>query len=146
MLVRDGGQLYAYTTAPAGRVDEVLGVMARRHRNYMLRRGIGDITPLHDGMRGERVARDGNVITASGRRFAFLSHDSHARPYASRPDYAVVCRGFRGDICETARMTGADTILLSRDLNLRRHDRYMRELAVASIPHRTLRDAPFRIN
>jgi len=146
MLVRDGKQLYAYTTAPVGRLDEVIDAMAHRHRNYMLHRGIRDITPLHDGMQGERVAREGNVVVAGGRRFVFLSHDSHARPYVSRPDYAVVCRGFRGDICETARMTGADTILLSRDLNLRRHDRYMCELAVASIPHRTLRDAPFKIN
>ena len=94
-------------------------------------------------MRGERVAREGNMVVAGGRRFAFVSHDSHVRAYASRPDYAVVCRGFRGDICEAARTLGADTILLSRDLNLRRHDRYVRELTAASIPHRSLRPAPF---
>lgn len=143
MLVRDGGRFYAYTTAPAGRVDDVLGVMARRHRNYMLRRGIGDITPLHDGMRGEHVAREGNVVVACGRSFVFVSRGSHVCSYTSRPDYAVVCRGFRGDICEAARTIGADTILLSRDLNLHRHDRYVRELTNASIPYRSLRPEAF---
>lgn len=145
MIVRDGDNLYAYSTAPVGRLDEVRQQAAHRYRNYMLRRGLTEITPLHDGLRAPHTAREGNVVVACGKSFAFVSHDSHVCGYVGNPDYAVVCRGFRGDICEAARIIGADTILLSRDLNLRRHDRYVRELTLAAIPHRTLRDAPFKL-
>lgn len=145
MIVRDGDNLYAYSTAPVGRLDEVRQQAERRYRNYMLRRGLTEIVPLHDGMRATHTAREGNVVMACGKSFAFVSHDSHVRGYDGHTDYAVVCRGFRGDICEAAGTIGADTILLSRDLNLRRHDRYVRELTLAAIPHRTLRNAPFRL-
>ncbi len=145
MIVRDGDTLYAYSTAPMGRLDEVRQQAERRYRNYMLRRGLTEIVPLHDGMRAPHTAREGNMVVACGKSFAFVSHAGHVCGYDGSPDYAVVCRGFRGDICEAARTIGADTILLSRDLNLRRHDRYVRELTLASIPHRTLRDAPFKL-
>lgn len=145
MFVRDGDRLYAYTTAPVGRMEDVREHAGKRYRNYMMRRGIREITPMSDGLRDRNTARVDNVILACGKSFVFVSRDSHLRSYPIRPDYAVVCRGFRGDVCALARTIGADTILLSRDLNLRRHDRYVRELAQASVPYRTLRTAPFHV-
>ncbi|WP_286331517.1 hypothetical protein, partial [Duncaniella freteri] len=65
---------------------------------------------------------------------------------SARITYAVVCRGFTADVRKLASGIRPDTILLSADLDRRRHDRYCRELTAASIPHRSLRPAPFSIS
>lgn len=145
VLIREGDSLYVHTTAPKGRADDVIAHVSSRHGGYMMRRGIDGMTPMTDGMRSTHVARRGNVVAACGRSFVFVSREGHAHTYGFTPDYVVVCRGFRGDICALARVTGADSILLSRDLDLRRHDRYERELTRDSIPHRSLRSASFHL-
>lgn len=145
MLVREGSTLYSLTTARNWRADDVKARDEKRYREYMLRRGIAGITHMADGMCDGSTARRGNVVFTSGRSFIMVSHDSHVAPCGVRPDYAVVCRGFRGDIAEVAYKVRPDTILLSADLNLRRHDRYARELAALGIPYRSLRPAPFHI-
>ena len=63
--------------------------------------------------------------------------------YCRPPDYLVVCRGFRGDISSLVSTVKPDTVLLSGDLNRRRHDRYLAELSSASVPVRSLRSSPF---
>lgn len=111
----------------------------------MTRRGIDRLTVMADGMRSGRTVREDNLVVACGKSFVFVSRDSQVRNYAFTPSYAVVCRGFRGDVCTLAMMVGADSVLLSRDLDRRRHDRYVRELTQAFIPHRSLRDAPLHV-
>lgn len=145
MVVREGDSLYVHTTATRGRVDDVKARMERRCGGYMTRRGIDRLTVMADGMRSGRTAREDNLVVACGKSFVFVSQGSQVRNYAFAPSYAVVCRGFRGDVCALAMTVGADSVLLSRDLDRRRHDRYVRELTQAFIPHRSLRDAPLHV-
>lgn len=147
MLVKEGKRLYSYTTARPVAIGDIHQRDEARYREYMTRRGIRSITPLTDGTRDGSTARSGNVILSGGKSYIFITHVSQLVDSPLRHDYAVICRGFRGDITRAAQITGADSILLSSDLNLRRHDRYVRELKAASIPHRSLRTAPFhRVN
>ena len=145
MVVRDGDSLYVHTTATQGHSGDVMSRMERHCSGYMTRHGIDRLTVLDDGMRGERTAREDNLVVACGKSFVFVSNDSQMRSYATSPSYMVVCRGFRGDVCRLARTVGADSVLLSRDLDRRRHDRYVCELTQALIPHRSLRDAPLHV-
>lgn len=147
MLVKEGKCLYSYTTARAGAIDDIRLRDETRYRGYMIRRSIPGIMPLTDGMRDGSTSRRGNVIVTGSKSYVFIYHDSQLRDCPVRPDYAVICRGFRGDITRAAQLIVPDSILLSSDLNLRRHDRYVRELTAASIPHRSLRPAPYhRVN
>ena len=143
MLIKEGHNLYSYTTARAGAENEIIARDEARYRNYMVRRGIRSITPLADRTYGEHTARGGNMILAGGKSYVFIHNNSHVHEYGIRPDYAVVCRGFRGDITDVAALVAPDSILISSDLNLRRHDRYVRELTADSIPHRSLRHTPY---
>lgn len=146
MLVREGRTLYSLTTARDGIADDAMTRDGRRYREYMLRRGIAGITRMADGVRDGSTARVGNVVFASGRSFVLISHNSHvATSCGIKPDYAVVCRGFRGDIADVAERIAPDSILLSADLNLRRHDRYARELEALGVPYRSLRPATFHL-
>lgn len=143
MVVKSGDRLLLATSARTPRADDVLDRCARRYSVYMMRRGIDGIEMMPEGVSGDRLARKGNVVFAGGRSFVMISANTHATDYHFRPDYAVVCRGFMGNVCEMAGAVGADSVLLSSDLNKVRHDRYAHELAEASLPFRSLREEPW---
>ncbi len=146
MLVRDRDTLLSFTTARPALHGEVMERSLRKYSSYMLRRVIPDIVPLEDGAMHGQVRRQGSLVSVSGATFLFLASgipQSHTLPASARITYAVVCRGFTADVRKLASGIRPDTILLSADLDRRRHDRYCRELTAASIPHRSLRTAPF---
>lgn len=138
ILVRENSRLHVITNMPEHRHAELLDGYMRKYRRYLLSRGI-------DSIRMESVSPARLLtVTAGDRNMAVVAHERHAVPRrALHVDYALVCGGFRGDILSVARSIGADTILLSGDINIRRHDRYLRELSEAGIPARTLRDSVF---
>lgn len=143
MVVKSGDRLHVATTARQAMVDEVMDRCARRYSIYMMRRGIKEVELMPEGIANDRLARKGNVIFAGGKSFVLISANAHATDYNFQPDYAVVCRGFMGDVCGMAQVVGADSVLLSSDLNKVRHDRYAGELAEASVPFRSLRSGPW---
>ena len=69
-----------------------------------------------------------------------IDNNGDILPMNVRPDYALVCRGFTGDIQEVYAVLQPDEVLLSRDLNVKRLSRYARELEETSIPFRSLRE------
>ena len=60
-----------------------------------------------------------------------------------KPNYALVCRGFKGDIKDVYSTLHPDTILLSRDLHKKRHNRYADSCQIHNIPYISLRDTCF---
>lgn len=146
LVVKEGKSLYLATTARGDRRErEVLARDSARYRDYMLRRGIKTLNLLGSDTVTAKVERKDNVVKACGKTFVVVSSASHERHYGIRPDYLVVSKGFSGDIIRLVATIKPDSVLLSADLNLRRHDRYLSELLEAAIPHRSLRSVPFRI-
>ncbi|MDE6394316.1 MAG: ComEC/Rec2 family competence protein, partial [Duncaniella sp.] len=66
MLVKDGKQLYSYTTARVGAVNDIRMRDESRYKGYMIRRDIHAITPLTDGFRDGSTGRKDNMILAGG--------------------------------------------------------------------------------
>lgn len=143
MILREGPQLFSVTTARGSGVSDVMSRDSMRYDGYMLRRGISSFRTLAENEAFGSIQRSGNVVSAAGRSFILVSHDSHCHDYGFRPDYVVVCRGYKGDIASLTRTVSADSVLLSADLNMRRHNRYASTLATEGIPFRSLRSAPF---
>ncbi len=139
VIVRDKGHLFSFTTAHPSQVQTKISRDSVRYSLYMLKRGLKGLDILPDGYRSETLIRQGKVIVFRDKRLQFVTSSNN--PVIDRLDYAVVCRGFRGDVVDLGRTLGADTILLSCDLDLRRHDRYLRELSAAGFPHRSLRSS-----
>lgn len=124
----------------------------------MLKRVIDSIRPLPAHCHSDLFSRHDNLLTfrTHSGRSTYSSADSlltilmvydksHVSDCDRHISYALVCNGFRGDIRDLAAEIRPDTILLSADLNRRRHDRYRQELTEADIPHRSLRNTPFSI-
>lgn len=147
MVIREGEHMRSFTTARPAFVGEIMSRDSVRYHRYMLRRRVKNFDRLSetDTLFPARL-RD-NFVAAHGHTFLFAYSDAHSRSKTQpvKPDYLIVCRGFRGDVCALASAVGPDTVMLGYDLNLRRHDRYMRELTAAGYPVRSLRDAPFRL-
>jgi len=147
MLIRECDRFHIMSTAPSHELAWIIDGYNDKYRKYMLKRGVDSISTLSDPYVSPYIKRRDNRIVIGDRSFAFIYADTDVRaPLVSRTDYAVVCAGFRGDIIELAGRMKADTIILSSDLNKRRHDRYERELRAARIPVISLRDRSFSIH
>ncbi|MCM1075841.1 MAG: ComEC/Rec2 family competence protein [Bacteroides sp.] len=139
LMVRTGNQLRVFTTAPPRIHEEIKEDYSHRYRRYMLSRGVDSIS-FH------AVSRlSPEIITVGDKKFLLL-HDGNALPAVDgRIDYAVICGGFRGRISSLTECVDTDSILLSADLNVRLHDRYLSELSEAGVAVRSLRHSPLRI-
>ncbi len=140
LLVRDGTRLVSFSTAHPSQMEMLTRRDGARYSRYMLRRGIERIEPLADGYDSPVVKRRGNTVDFKGRRITLVS-SGVVRSYG-HTHYAVVCRGFRGDVVRLARGLQPDSVILGSDLDLRRHNRYARCLTDSGIPFRSLRTAP----
>lgn len=147
LLARSGRSLCLLTSAPKREHELTVEEHEAKYRRYMLKRGIDSISVMSQPMRVGAVTYDGKALTAGGKRFVLIHENKYAEQDSARgADYAVFCAGFRGDIVEAACRLRADTVLLSADINKRRHDRYLTELVEAGIPVITLRQEKFSRN
>lgn len=137
VIVKSGTRMWLITSAVniADRKD-IIAEMNERYSDYMRRRGIDSISPAPDSFATESITRRGPLLTICGKTYAMVSDENAC---ATDVDRAVICRGFRGDIVSFALRNRVGEVLLGNDLNLRRHDRYQRELEEAGITVRSLR-------
>ena len=141
ILIRENAGFQMVSTAPSHELMAIREEHEERYRKYMLKRGIDSISILPLRYVSANVRRDSDIITVGSRKFALVAgKEAPIDTIGQHVDYAVVCSGFRGEILDIVRQLRADTIVLSSDLNKRRHDRYYRELLDASVPVFSLRD------
>lgn len=131
----NGDTLRVLTTSPRHnhRFDSVK--WCERYRDYIATRGIRfvDIQPL-----------DSQSLTAGGtlrfgRGVMLVAHaadegSAGSRNAMTRTDYCLVTAKWYGDPVELARRSGADTVVLSTEINSRRRKRYKMELEAAGVP------------
>lgn len=137
IIVRDSTSLFLFTTAHNSRTAEVLEQARSRYRDYMGRRMIDSITLVTDTFDSPAIQRQGNDIHTNGKHFVIVKNKDYH--HETHPDYAIVCRGFRGNITDVYYDILPDSILLSNDLHPHRHDRYLNECLKAGIPVRSLK-------
>lgn len=140
LIVRDGKRMTAFTTAPKWMTDELRDEYSRKYRRYALKRNVDSIgfTTLS--------STSPQMLSVAGRRFMLLyGAVPKTDTVVAKVDYAVICHGFRGDVTTLGSTIDADSVLLSADLNLRRHDRYFRELRESGAKVRSLKNSPFAL-
>lgn len=144
IVIRDGDHAYLLTTAYRHQLPDVADECRRRYAGYLGVRGIDSLIVVTDTFVGHGVSRNGRLTAFGGKVVALVSSDDDMRPSPVHVDYAVVCRGFTGDVAGVRSIIAADTVILSKDMDVRRHDRYRSELEDAGIPVVSLRDGRFR--
>lgn len=127
IIVRDSTAMYLFTTAPESEHEAVTDRTNTRYRDYMGRRSVSSLTLVTDTFDSHIITRRRRHIAIGNRHFVIVDSDNDTMPSPVSPDYALVCRGFRGDIQSIIRNIHPDTLLLSRDLHPSRTRNYMRQ-------------------
>lgn len=141
IIARDSTAMYLFTTAHESEQTAVIGRAASRYRDYMGRRSVDSMILVTDTFDSPMITRRGRHLVVDNRYFVIVDNDNDTMPVSSRlrPDYTLVCRGFRGNISSVIRNISPDTILLGSDLHPRRSLRYTNDCISASVPYRSLR-------
>lgn len=140
IIYRNEKKTYLITTASPADCQVVYDRVQSRYRDYFGRRGVDTLIMVQERYEDDVMLRNGRIVAFPGCVVVIIDNNGDIMPMNVRPDYALVCRGFTGDIQEVYAVLQPDEILLSRDLNVKRLSRYVSELEEMSIPFRSLRE------
>jgi ComEC/Rec2-related protein len=141
IVCRCDDRAYLLTTAPLSDVDGIVESCRHRYADYFGRAGVTSVEPIDSCRKGGGFSYRGDVFVAESDTCVVLRRNVMPQ-LAAKVRYALVCRGFTGDIVAVAAV--ADTVLLSRDIAVRRHDRYAAQLQAAGVPFVSLRRQAYR--
>lgn len=139
IIARDGNMMYIFTTAADNKHEEIINRTKSRYRDYIGRRSIDSLTLVTDTFESPIMTCNGRNLILHNKHIVVVDNENDLTPCQTKPHYAILCRGFRGNINDVHTIINADTILLSNDLHPRRHNRYCTECDLAKIPYRSLR-------
>ena len=134
IIARDQSTLYLYSTAHTSELPAAIDRVKTRYRDYIGSRGVDSIIIVDSVFNSRIITRRGRNLIIDGNHYVLVKNNDDLRPLATKPQYALICRGFTGDITEVSHIINPDTIILSNDLHLRRNKRYFLECQQSHIP------------
>lgn len=141
LVVRHGSRAVAIATCHPSQLDNLTRRLDSALAQYSRSRQLDSLTVGYGDFAFPQASRKGNVLTIRGKRIALLYQGSKPDSLSEPAHYALLCSRYRGSAADAARLTGADTLLLSRDISLRR----LGELkAQSTVPVIDLRNSPRR--
>ncbi len=141
MIIRHGVDAYLFTTAPLSDRMSVAEECMRRYDGYFGRAGANRLQLLPDSCTTGIISRCGSLLSVGPDTYLLLDRNVPVSYSGMHVKYALVCRGYAGTMDGIGHV--ADTVLLSRDIDIRRHNRYIRQLQNDSVPYRSLRETAF---
>lgn len=145
ILIRHDNTMTLYTTAPPQLRHDKLEQCRFRYADYIGKRGIDSLS-LAPGHFADNKVEISQQHIRIGKNTILVIADNCLPRVTGRPDYAIVCRGFRGEITTLADSIMPGRIILSHDLSKQRHDRYLRELESLGLDvHSMRRDGTFHL-
>lgn len=146
VCIKSDNKLYIVTTAPKQEYEGAVASAKFKLRDYMGKRSIDSIRISDQTTTTRHFSHNGIFIGYRNQILAVVAHniDSTHRPKYN-VNYALVCRGFKGNIIDVKKSIEPDTIVLGFDLHPSRHHRYELECAELGIPYLSLRRQPFNL-
>lgn len=137
MLLADADSVYLITDATGINAANIRTLRQQRYRDMLLRRTTNaELVLLSGNFTRHKFKRSGDILTCGKHRFLLVNSDSLASP-SERCEYALVCRGFKGDIKKVA--LHADTIVIGTSVHYTRRRRFVAFMDSAGIPYRDIR-------
>lgn len=137
MLLADADSVYLITDATGINAANIRTLRQQRYRDMLLRRTTNaELVLLSGNFTRHEFKRSGDILTCGKHRFLLVNSDSLASP-SERCEYALVCRGFKGDIKKVA--LHADTIVIGTSVHYTRRRRFVAFMDSADIPYRDIR-------
>ncbi len=142
MIYYDGEQAHLIAMANGQIASEIAQRSKVRHRNYLGRRGLDSLKIAEESMSLPGLRRLQNMVELHGTKYLFITSDTFLTERfttVGAVNYAVACNGFKGNVIDIVKKFNPDTILLSSNLHIKRHDRYVDSLQLHGVPFRSLR-------
>ena len=137
MLLADADSVYLITDATGINAANIRTLRQQRYRDMLLRRTTNaELVLLSGNFTRHEFKRSGDILTCGKHRFLLVNSDSLASP-SERCEYALVCRGFKGDIKKVA--LHADTIVIGTSVHYTRRRRFVAFMDTAGIPYSDIR-------
>lgn len=137
MLLADADSIYLITDATGINAANIRTLRQQRYRDMLLRRTTNaELVLLSGNFTRHEFKRSGDILTCGKHRFLLVNSDSLASP-SEQCEYALVCRGFKGDIKKVA--LHADTIVIGTSVHYTRRRRFVAFMDSAGIPYRDIR-------
>lgn len=137
MLLADADSVYLITDATGINAANIRTLRQQRYRDMLLRRTTNaELVLLSGNFTRHKFKRSGDILTCGKHRFLLVNSDSLASP-SEQCEYALVCRGFKGDIKKVA--LHADTIVIGTSVHYTRRRRFVAFMDSAGIPYRDIR-------
>jgi competence protein ComEC len=137
-IYRNGNQAFLITTALGRKAEAVAESYRRNFSNYLDSHKVDTLIIANDSIMYRGLKRVGQEVTVNNKVYHFIANNEISELNV-RVNYAVVCRGFSGDVMTIVRNLEPDTVLLSYDLHPRRHKRYADSLTSNKTPYRSLK-------
>ena len=143
IILRDSSSMYIISTAHGGDSIDVVNNCEKKYKDYMGWRNVDTLIYVSNNFKDNNILRNDPFIVIGEDAIAIIDNDNDVMTYNTRPRYALVCNGFKGNIIDVYKTISPDTILLSKDLNKRRINRYIDSCATHKIPFISLREKGF---
>ena len=143
IIVRDSTAMYIVSTSRGGDSIDAYDKCIDKYADYIGWHKVDTITRVPANFSAKRLYRKEQIVIIGDYYIYIVDDDSDLCKLSNNPRYALVCRGFKGDILDVKNVINPDTILLSGDLHKKRHLKYADSCRVHNIPYISLRDTCF---
>ncbi len=142
IIIRDTTAMYIISTSRGGDSIDVYDKCINKYANYIGWHKVDSITHVPLNFSSKRLYRKNQIVVA-GNDYIYIVDNDDLCQLNTKPRYALVCKGFKGNILDVSSIIDPDTILLSCDLHKKRHLRYVDSCKMHNIPYISLRDTCF---
>lgn len=143
IVICDSSSLYLISTTHGGDSIDAIDKCYKKYEDYMGWRNIDSIIVVPQKFTSKNITRNGSLIRINTDIIAIVSDKTDLVSYKIKPKYALVCKGYNGEIEDISNTIKPDTILLSKDLHKKRISRYINSCKVNNIPYVSLRENGF---
>lgn len=142
----DGNEAILIALSSPLRAKDLLKKSNAKYKDFLGRRDLDSLSLFDYTATKPDIIRNYNRIKINETSYIFIDSDSLPETQSGHcVNYAVICNGFKGNILDIPDAVSPDTILLSANLNVRRHNRYEDSLQVHNIPYRSLRHSAHHV-
>ncbi|MBR5332669.1 MAG: ComEC/Rec2 family competence protein [Muribaculaceae bacterium] len=143
IIMRDTTAMYLISTSKGGDSIDALNKCVEKYENYIGWHDVDSILRIPTSFSSKRLYRRNNFVVVGNDVIYIIDNEDDLYPINIKPRYALVCRGFKGNVLDIYQIINPDTILLSSDLHKKRHFRYVDSCLVHDIPYISLRNTCF---
>lgn len=120
IMLREGNKAIARVTCHPDRIDAAKIRLEKNLEYYMNASGIDTLVITTGNARTTNYEISNDIIHTPTARIAILHHGNKSDSLAMKAEKALICSRYRGSAADAIKLTGADTLILSRDLTLKR--------------------------